>query len=97
VTIVDERSRAFLLAIDELDTETVFALNFGVGTDLRIPMGPAGLGIRLELADHLTPSPVGVRIGELRRAGALAHDTGVEFAAVHHFRASAGFVLQFGR
>lgn len=94
--IVDD-GRVLLLAIDELDTETVFALNFGVGTDFRIPLGPAGVGVRLELADHVTSSPVGVRVAELRRAGGLATDTGVIFGPVHHFRASVGFVLQFGR
>lgn len=97
VVIVDDNSREFLLAIDELDTETVFALNFGVGTDFRIPLGPAGIGLRLELADHVTSSPIGLRVSNLRRSGALASDTGVEFGPVHHFRASAGFVLQFGR
>jgi opacity protein-like surface antigen len=97
LVIVDDDSSEFLLAVDELDTETVFALNFGVGTDFRIPLGPAGVGLRLELADHVTSSPVGLRVGELRRSGALTSDTGVEFGPVHHFRASAGFVLQFGR
>jgi opacity protein-like surface antigen len=97
LVIVDDDSSEFLLAVDELDTETVFALNFGVGTDLRIPLGPAGVGLRLELADHVTSSPVGLRVGALRRSGALTSDTGVEFGPVHHFRASAGFVLQFGR
>ena len=95
--VVVDNSREFLLAIDELDTETVFAVNFGVGTDFRLPLGPAGVGIRLELADDVTSSPVGVRIGELRRIGALTSDTGVQFGPVHHFRASAGFVVQFGR
>jgi opacity protein-like surface antigen len=97
LVIVDDDSSEFLLAVDELDTETVFALNFGVGTDFRIPLGPAGVGLRLELADHVTSSPVGLRVGALRRSGALTSDTGVEFGPVHHFRASAGFVLQFGR
>jgi hypothetical protein len=97
IVIVDDDSREFLLAVDELDTETAFALNFGVGTDFRIPLGPAGIGIRLEISDHVTTSPVGLRIGELRRTQALASDTGVQFGPVHHFRASAGFVLQFGR
>lgn len=97
VVIVADDSREFLLAIDELDTETVFAFNFGVGTDFRIPLGPAGIGVRLELADHVTTSPVGLRIGELRRSNTLTSDTGVDFGPVHHFRAGVGFVLQFGR
>jgi hypothetical protein len=97
VVIVEDDSLEFLLAIDELDTETVFAWNFGVGTDFRIPLGPAGIGVRLELADHVTTSPVALRVSDVRRSGALASDTGVEFAPVHHLRASVGFVLQFGR
>lgn len=97
IVIVRDDSREFVLAVDELDTETAFAFNFGVGTDFRIPLGPAGIGMRLEISDHVTTSPVGLRIGELRRAQALASDTGVEFGPVHHFRASAGLVLQFGR
>jgi hypothetical protein len=97
ILIVEDDSTEFLLAIDELDTESVFALNFGIGTDFRIPVGPGGVGLRLELADHMSTSPVGVRIGELRRVGALTADTGVEFGPVHHFRASVGVVLQFGK
>ena len=97
IVIVDDDSREFLLAVDELGTETVFALNIGVGTDFRIPLGPAGLGVRLEVSDHLAPSPVGLRIGELRRSGLLASDAGVRFGVVHHLRAAAGFVVQIGR
>jgi hypothetical protein len=97
VVFVEDDSLEFLLAIDELDTETVFAWNFGVGTDFRIPLPGAGIGVRLELADHVTTSPVALRVSDFRRSGALASDTGVEFAPVHHLRASVGFVLQFGR
>ncbi len=87
----------FLLAIDELENETVFAFNFGVGTDFRIPLGPGGIGVRLEISDHVAPSPVGVRINNLRRSGTLAVDSGVRFGLVHHFIASAGLVVQVGR
>ncbi|MGH9348511.1 MAG: hypothetical protein ACRD26_14720 [Vicinamibacterales bacterium] len=97
ILVVEDDSRAFLLALDELEVETVFALKLGVGTDFRIPVGPAGVGIRLEVADHVSQSPVGVRISELRRLGRLGADTGVEFGAVHHLRATAGLVLQLGR
>ena len=95
--IVDGDSREFLISIDELGTETVFAVNVGIGTDMRIPLGPAGVGLRLELSDQIAPSPVGLRIGELRRSRPLASDTGVQFGLVHHLRASAGLVVQFGR
>lgn len=95
--VVFEDSRQFLLGVDELGTETVFAINFGVGTDFRIPLGPAGFGLRLEVSDQVAPSPVGLRIGELRRSRPLGGDTGVEFSLVHHFRAAAGIVVQIGR
>ena len=95
--VIADQPRDFLLAVDELGTETVFALSVGVGTDLRIPLGAAGVGLRVELSDQIAPSPVGLRIGELRRSRPLTADTGVHFGAVHHFRASAGFVLHLGR
>jgi hypothetical protein len=97
IVVVEDDGSEFLLAIDELGTETVFALNFGVGTDFRIPLGPGGLGVRLELSDHVAPSPVGLRISELRRSGLLSTDAGVGFGPVHHLRAAVGFVVQVGR
>jgi hypothetical protein len=97
IVIVEDDGRQFVLAVDELGLETVMAFNFGVGTDLRIPMGAAGLGLRLELSDHVSPSPLGLRIRELSSVGGLASDTAVRFGLVHHLRVSAGVVLQIGR
>jgi hypothetical protein len=96
LVVVDD-GREFLLAIDELGLETVFAVNFGVGTDFRIPLGPAGVGVRLELSDHIAASPVGLRISELRRSGLLTSDAGAGFGPVHHLRAAVGLVVQVGR
>ncbi|HWP99548.1 MAG TPA: hypothetical protein VNK92_03670 [Vicinamibacterales bacterium] len=93
ILVVEEAGRQFVLAIDELDRETVFALNFGLGTDLRIPLGSSGLGVRLELSDHVSPSPLTVRISELGRGGPDV----VSFGYVHHLRAAAGLVVQIGR
>jgi hypothetical protein len=97
IIIIEDEGRQFLLAIDELGLETVFAFNFGVGTDFRIPLGRSGVGLRLELSDHLAPSPLQLRVRELGVAGALVPEAGVRFGWVHHLRASAGIVLQFGR
>jgi hypothetical protein len=94
IIVFDDDGREFLLAIDELNLETVLALNFGVGADLRIPLGAAGLGLRLELSDHVARSPLGIRVREL---GGGASDIDVRFGRVHHLRASAGVVLQIGR
>jgi hypothetical protein len=97
LAILDQRSSEFLLALNEVAKETVFAVNFAVGTDLRIPVGPGGVGLRLELSDQISPSPVNLRIGELRRASLLESDTGVRFRPVHHLRAAAGFVVYIRR
>ena len=97
IVIVEDDGREFLLSIDELGLETVFAFNFGVGTDLRIPLGGAGVGLRLELSDHIAPSPLNLRIRELSSFGGLASDAAVRFGVVHHLRFTAGLVLQVGR
>jgi hypothetical protein len=94
--LIEDNGRQFVVAVDELGLETVFAFNFGVGTDFRIPMGPAGVGLRLELSDHVSPSPLVLRIGELGRGGLTSSDA-VRFGAVHHLRATAGLVVQIGR
>jgi hypothetical protein len=94
--IVEDAGRQFVVAVDELGLETVFAFNFGIGTDFRIPLGPAGIGVRVELSDHVAHSPVGLRISELGSRAAPGSDA-VRFGMVHHLRATAGLVLQIGR
>jgi hypothetical protein len=95
--VLEQRNREFLLSVDEVAQETVFAVNLAVGTDFRLPLGPGGVGLRVELSDQISPSPVGLRIGELRRSSVLASDTGVRFRPVHHLRAVAGFVVYIRR
>lgn len=97
IVVVEDHGRQFILAIDELGLETVFALNFGVGADLRIPIGRSAVGLRLELSDHVAPSPLRLSVRELGPFGGDAFESGVRFGLVHHLRASAGLVLQFGR
>ena len=95
--IVADDGRQFLLAANELGTETVFAVNFGLGTDFRVPLGPGGVGLRLEVSDHVASSPLGLRVRELSPFGALVSDGGVRFGLVHHLSATAGVVVQIGR
>ena len=94
--MVHESSDNLLISVDELGLETTLAVNLGVGTDFRIPLGPASLGLRLELSDHVHESPIRLRVSNVddsRRS-----DTSiVDFGLVHNLRASAGIVLQFGR
>jgi hypothetical protein len=94
--VVVDGGRQFLVSIDELKTETVFAFNFGVGADFRVPLGGGALGIRLELADHVAPSPLVINLSELSAAAAYA-PSDVRFRIVHHLTATAGIVVQIGR
>jgi hypothetical protein len=96
VVIVEDDITQFLLSVDELGRETVFAFSFGIGTDLRLPFGGGGLGLRVEVSDHMAGSPLVVRIRELS-VGGLTSDSRVDFGAVHHLRASAGLVIQIGK
>ena len=97
VIIVANDGRQFVVSTDELRMESVFSVNFGVGADFRIPLGPGGVGVRLELSDHVAPSPLHLHIHELSRVGVPASTTAVSFGRVHHLRADVGLVVQFGR
>jgi hypothetical protein len=96
IIIAEDNGNQFVLAVDELGLETVLALNFGVGTDFRIPLGPVGLGVRFEVSDHVSPSPLRLSILETGRGG-FSTQTDVRFGFVHHLRAAAGLVIYLGR
>lgn len=97
IVIVGDIGEEFILAVDELNLETVLAFSFGIGADFRIPVGNGGLGLRVEASDHVADSPVGLRIRELPRTGGLTSESAVRFGTVHHLRASASFLIQFGK
>jgi hypothetical protein len=96
-TIIVSDGRQFLLTTNALDTETVFAVNVGLGTDFRIPMRKGAVALRLEIADHVAPSPLSFRVEALSPFGALSSDTGSRYRLVHHLTASAGLLVQIGR
>jgi hypothetical protein len=88
----------FLLSMDEVSLETRVAVNLGIGTDFRIPVGPGGLTLRLELSDHINQTPLSLRLARLDDG---LFDDGideVEFngRAVHNWKVSAGLALEFG-
>jgi len=95
IVVTDDRQ--FLLTTNALSTETVLALNFGVGADFRIPLGRSGIGLRLEAADHVAKSPLALRVEELSPFGTSPSDTGVRFRVVHHLSVTAGVVMHIGR
>jgi hypothetical protein len=85
-----------LIAVDELGIESRFALNLGVGSDFRVPVGGGSVGVRLELSDHIHRSPVDIRIENLE-GFRPAPNSRIDFGYVHNLRAAAGLVVQFGR
>jgi hypothetical protein len=97
LAVILRGGREFLLQVDELDLETVPALSIGVGTDFRLPLGPGGVGVRVEVSDQISPSPLEIRLHELSGLGAGESSVPVDFDLVHNLRASAGLVIQFGR
>jgi len=100
-TVVTGSPGQYAFSVDQAALETRFAVSLGVGTDLRLPVGPGGLSIRMEVADHVSRSPLGVRLTRLNTGSLFdAHnpiqeiDLGV--GAVHNLRATIGVAIEFG-
>jgi hypothetical protein len=93
-TFVFEDPDQLLISIDELGVETKFALNLGVGADIRVPIGAASVGIRLEVSDNIHQSPINLNVVNIDDFGTT---TTFDFGYVHNLRAAAGLVVQFGR
>jgi hypothetical protein len=97
VVVIRADTSNVLLTANDLKVETVFAFNFGAGTDLRLPMGNGALALRFEVSDHVAPSPVGLQLAQLSRSGVIVANSRDLFGAVHHLSATAGFVVQIGK
>ena len=97
-SVVRDSPDQLLIAIDELGIETQRALNVGIATDVRIPLGPASLGLRFELSDHVHRSPLAIEVVDVERlASTLRRGTRIDFGLVHNVRMTAGVVVQLGR
>jgi hypothetical protein len=86
-----------LIATDELGIETRFAVNVGVGTDIRIPLGLASVGLRMEVSDNIHESPMNVLVAPVNPLSGARRDARLNFGLVHNLRAAAGLVIQLGR
>lgn len=96
LVIVDD-SQQFLLRVDGVNLEAKPAVAVGLGMDVKLPLGGGGVGIRIEAADHISPSPVSLDVTRLGAAPSGAFRPGpVDFGLVHHFRVAAGLVLDIG-
>lgn len=94
--VLDHGRGRFVLEVDQFGRESVLALNFGIGTDLRVPLSDGAVGVRLELLDHVGPAPLGIRIHELNLYNP-ASSVPIRSGARHNLRAGAGLIVQFGR
>ena len=97
VVISRDNPDLLLIATDELGIETKFALNIGVATDLRIPLGPAGVGIRMEVSDYIHRSPIDVLVAPINPLVGGRRDARLNFGLVHNLRAAVGLVVHVGR
>jgi hypothetical protein len=96
-TIVLDDPDLLLIATDELGIETTFAFNVGVGTDVRIPLGLASVGLRMEVSDYIHRSPIDILVAPVNPRFGRARDSRLNFGLVHNLRAAAGLVIQIGR
>jgi opacity protein-like surface antigen len=92
--IVDDGD-TLLISVEELGVETRLGFTLGFGTDFRIPVGPAGIGVRFELSDNMHESPIDLHV---MTVDSFQPDDGeFRFGIVHNLRAAVGIVVQFGR
>lgn len=92
--IVIDGTSDLVLTVDRLGFQTQLAVELGGGLDLRLPLGPHGIGVRMELVDQLMTSPVGVTMARLDGDGGT--EVRIERPLVHTLRAMVGVVLDIG-
>lgn len=91
----------YAFTVDQAGLETRFSVALGLGTDLRLPVGPGGLSLRLEVADHISQSPLGVRLSRLSTGSLLDRGNRIDqidlgVGAVHNLRGQIGLAIEFG-
>ncbi len=70
--------------------QTVFSGVLGLGTDLRVPIGNGGIGLRIEASDHIAQSPMHVSLVQgTGRAATL------NFGSINNLRLTVGAVIDF--
>lgn len=96
VIIVTDGS-PFLVSVDEPGFEVLLAGAFGIGADVRVPIGEGSIGLRFELADHISRSPLDVRLAGLVDDFHFSRrdldDVRFDFGTVHNLRFSIGLVV----
>jgi hypothetical protein len=95
--IVVATGSPFLFSVDEPGFEVMFAGVLGIGADVRVPVGDGTVGLRFELADHVTRSPLNVRLAgfvdDFHLSRRDVEDVRFDFGAVHNLRLNIGLVV----
>lgn len=104
IAVVDDPG-TFLFAIDQVGIETKFAVNLGIGFDLRAPMRDRGIGFRFEASDQITQTPLSLTVTRLDGGVIDGHCCGfrndisqvdINQRSVHNWRLSGGVLFEFG-
>jgi hypothetical protein len=95
-----------VFSISDVSVASSFALNLGMGTDLRAPLGSGAFGFRFEILDQIAKSPLSLRVARLDGGFFTPWGCGfdcdgiseIEFndRFVHNWRLSAAVFVEFG-
>lgn len=99
VVVVNFPTGAFLVTFDGIGLKSVLAGVLGIGTDIQIPLSDgSGIGLRLQVADHIANSPFKVRIAGVERGfgGRFIEPTKFDFGTIHNLRLTAGLHVDVG-
>jgi hypothetical protein len=95
-----------VFSVSDVSVASSFALNLGIGTDLRAPLGSGAFGFRFEFLDQIAKSPLSLRVARLDGGFFTPWGCGfdcdgiseIEFndRFVHNWRLSAAVFVEFG-
>src|SRR5262245_5469147 len=95
-----------VFSVSDVSVTSSFALNLGIGTDLRAPLGSGAFGFRFEFLDQIAKSPLSLRVARLDGGfftpwGCSVQCDGIDVIEfndrfVHNWRLSAAVFAEFG-
>jgi hypothetical protein len=100
-TVVTGGPGQYTFSVNQAGLESRFAASIGAGVDFRLPVGPGGLSIRAEVSDHISQSPLGLRLTRVNSGATYTEidpfqQVNLGVGAVHNVRASVGVAIEFG-
>lgn len=100
IAVVNFPTGALLVTFDGLGLKSVLSFVLGIGTDIRIPFSDgSGIGLRLQVADHIANSPFKVRVAGVQRGFGGRFDnepTEFDFGSIHNVRLTVGLHVDVG-